>query len=112
MKKGKRFVMEGLGAWNCEATEDPDGAWIFDPDEEMISRDVAIAANARADCYEEQMKDLARGIDERNIKLLADLIVAQEKVGFLENQVTDLSNFLQEKKKRIRVLERQKEGRD
>lgn len=144
MEKGKRYVMEGLGAWNCDAIEDPDGAWLYDPDKEIMSRAVAIAANARADCYEEQMKDMATGFDKlekRNLKLLADretaegktqelirkldtaeflvwgkkdliimlnktIVDLQEKVGFLEKQVTDLDAFLQEKKQRILELER------
>ena len=116
MKKGERHSISGVGiAWNCGATVDPEGPWLYDPDKETISRDVAIAANARADCYEEQMLDMAMGFDKlekRNLKLLASLESAEEKVGFLENQVTDLANFLEEKKRQLKSLIHHSQGGD
>ena len=92
MEKGKRYDLPGIGrAHNCEATEDPEGTWLYDPDKDSVPFSE----------YKEAM--------ERNTQLITDLEAAEERNDFLVNQVTDLANSLKHKKNQIASLEKRNE---
>jgi len=85
MEKGKRYSV-----WhkNDDARLNPDGSWLYDPDKDAVPFADYEAATLRADCYEEQMKDLARTIDPLKARATHLEKTLKEQPGALKQLLT------------------------
>ncbi len=113
MEKGKRYDLPGIGrAHNCEATKDSSGPWLYDPDKAVVPFSKYSMAMARADCYEEQMKDLAVALEnmeqgykemvKRKDILIASLEKQNERLSEMHKTEVQENRELWEENRRLK----------